>query len=101
MHHYANLIEAMNDLRTKGYITDFLHKENCIACDHGRLLSPEEFVIDNAFRFEEDSDPENQSILYAISSIDGKEKGLLVNTFGIYSDALSDAMIEKLKITHH
>lgn len=98
---YATLPEAISTLREKGYTIDFSQREECIECMHsGTQLSPAEFQIDEAFRFEADSDPENQSVLYAISSADGKLKGLLVNAYGIYSDAASDAMIEKLKIIH-
>jgi len=97
---YSNLPEAINDLRTKGYVLDFNHEYDCIICkEHDFKLPPDEFTIDAAFRFEDDSDPENQSILYAISSKDGL-KGLLVNAYGIYADSMSDEMIAKLSIHH-
>jgi len=101
MHHYGNLPEAITDLRKKGYVLDFNPGFDCLVCtEHDFMLPPEEFVIDNAYRFEDDSDPENQSVLYAISSKDGL-KGLLVNAYGIYADSMSNAMIEKLKVQHH
>ncbi|MBC8172671.1 MAG: phosphoribosylpyrophosphate synthetase [Chitinophagales bacterium] len=101
MVHYGNLTEAITDLRKKGYTLDYASKEHCIECEQdGHTLSPEKFVIDDAFRFEEDSDPENQSVLYAISSLDGKNKGLMINAYGIYADTLSNDMIGKLKILH-
>ena len=98
MDNYSDLPTAINDLRTKGYTLDFSNGYDCIVCNEiGVKLSPEEFEIDVAYRFEEDSDPENQSVLYAISSKHGL-KGLLVNAFGIYADPLADEMIHKLKI---
>lgn len=100
MRHYADLPQAINDLRTKGYTLDFSPQTDCIVSEKESLrLSPEEFTIDDAFRFEGDSDPENQSILYAISSAHGA-KGLLINSYGIYADPLSDAMIHKLTVMH-
>ncbi len=100
MHSYSNLPEAITDLRKKGYVLDFNHEYDCLICsEHNFKLPPSEFTIDGAFRFEEDSDPENQSVLYAISSTDGL-KGLLVNAFGIYADSMSNEMIEKLRVHH-
>lgn len=100
MHSYSTLTEAINDLRSKGYVLDFNSEYDCLACrEHEFKLSPAEFSIDGAFRFEDESDPENQSVLYAISSTDGL-RGLMVNAFGIYADTLSNEMIEKLSIHH-
>ncbi|MBC8047216.1 MAG: phosphoribosylpyrophosphate synthetase [Fimbriimonadaceae bacterium] len=100
MVHYANLPEAINGLRKLGYTLDYATKDDCLECtQNGETLSPDKFEIDKVYRFEADSDPENQSILYAISSVNG-HKGLLVNSFGIYSDPMSDALIAKLKIRH-
>jgi hypothetical protein len=42
------------------------------------------------------TDPANEAILYAISSLKGK-KGILINGYGIYSDPITDEMIAKLK----
>jgi hypothetical protein len=46
------------------------------------------------------SNPDDQAILYAISSPKFAVKGVLVNGYGISADDATDAMIEKLK-THH
>lgn len=42
------------------------------------------------------SDVDNESVLYAISSTDGKIKGLLVNAYGAYADYASYKLIQKL-----
>ena len=63
-------------------------------------LSPDDFQIDHVYRFEGDSDPEYQSILYAISSAKFDVKGTLVNGYGISSEETTTKLIEKLK-THH
>jgi hypothetical protein len=43
-----------------------------------------------------DEDPSDQAMLYAISSTMHNIKGLLVNGYGIYSDDLSNEMLDKL-----
>lgn len=63
-------------------------------------MHPEEFRIDHAFRFEGDSDPADEMVVYSISSNDGKYKGILVNGYGIYSDPRSTELIDHLRRTH-
>jgi hypothetical protein len=59
-------------------------------------MSPEDFEIDAVFRFESASNPDDQAVLYAISSRENYVKGVLVNGYGISSVDATDALIEKL-----
>ncbi len=59
-------------------------------------LQPDEFEIDEVYRFQEMSDVDNESILYAISSTQNNVKGLLVNAYSVYADSASTKLIEKL-----
>ena len=97
---YGTLSETINELAKLGYTHDFNIKDDCIVCHNNNIeLSPADFQIDKAYRFEGASDPEYQSILYAISSINFKVKGVLVNGYGISSDEASSRIVEKLN-TH-
>ncbi len=97
MENYDTLSQAINALKKQGYTQDFNLKENCLECIAGnKSLQPHEFVIDKSFRFDVDEDPSDQAVLYAISSHAHNIKGLLVNGYGIYSEAMSNAMLEKL-----
>jgi hypothetical protein len=58
-----------------------------------------ECTVVKYFRFEDNTDPFNQSILRNISSDKYKLKGVLVHGYGIYSDAMANYMMDKLK-TH-
>ena len=94
---YTTLSEAINDLTNKGYTYNFNMKEDFIECPENNCqLQPEEFEIDETHRFQEMSDVDNESVLYAISSTDGKIKGLLVNAYGIYADYASFKLVQKL-----
>lgn len=98
---YTTLSEAINDLTKKGYTFNFNINQDCIECGERKIqLQPEEFEIDEVYRFQEMSDIDNESILYAISSIHHNLKGLLVNAYSIYSDTASTKLIAKLN-THH
>ncbi len=98
MKNYDTLSEAVNDLISLGYTANFNLKEDCIDCQEPTLsLQPDEFEIDGVFRFEGPTDPGDETILFAISAIHHKTKGLLVNAYGMYSDSFSAAMITKLR----
>jgi hypothetical protein len=93
------LSQVMNQLREEGYTVDFNLNDDCVHCHGGNIvLNPDEFHIDKYFRFEGNSDPDDNAILYAISSEKHQLKGVLVNGYGIYSESLTNNMIQKLRI---
>jgi hypothetical protein len=97
---YGTLSETINGLKEEGYTLDFNIRETCLVClQNNTSLSTDDFEIDKAYRFEGESNPDDESILYAISSSNSGVKGLLVNGYGISSDNISDVLIAKLK-TH-
>lgn len=99
MESYSTLVEAINGLKSQGYTEDFNLHENCLHCANGKYqLSPDDFKVDNVFRFEGNSDPEDQAVLYAISSEKFKLKGVLVNAYGIYSEDGANEIIKKLNV---
>lgn len=94
---YTTLSEAINDLTKKGYTFNFNIKKDCIECAENNLqLQPDEFEIDELHRFQEMSDVDNESILYAISSTQNNMKGLLVNAYSIYAETASTELVAKL-----
>lgn len=97
MNPYTTLSEAINDLTKKGYTFNFNIQDDCIICaENNSQLDPDEFEIDQVFRFQEMSDVDNESILYAISSTHFDLKGLLVNAYGMYANSASAKMVKKL-----
>ena len=98
MENYETLSEAISALKEQGYSEDLNLEDNCLECIAGKQkLMPDDFVIDKSFRFDVDEDPSDQSVLYAISSPKHGIKGLLVNGYGVYSDDMTNEMLEKLK----
>jgi len=97
---YGTLSETISGLKKDGYSLDFNVRRDRIICDQVNTeLSPEDFKIDKVYRFEGASNPDDQSVLYAISSSKFEVKGVLVNGYGISADIVTDAIISKLK-TH-
>jgi hypothetical protein len=94
---YNTLSEAVNDLQRRGYTDDLVLAERCLVCDARSLsLDPTDFQIDEFHRFEGNSDPEDQSIVYAISSEKHGLKGILVNAYGPDASSMNQEMVRKL-----
>ncbi len=93
---YDTLTDALQDLRSRGFIHNFNLESDALHCSELDLrLHPEQFTIDEQYRFEGMSDPDDNDILYAISSHTGV-KGVLVNAYGPYADPLSADLAAKL-----
>ncbi len=96
---YDTLSEAVNDLQKRGYTYDFLipDEKECLFCqDRSLELSPDEFVIDEIYRFEGMTDPDDASIVFAISSEQHDIKGLVINSFGANFGYRSSKLVEEL-----
>ena len=94
---YDTLSEAVNGLNKRGYELDFNLQENCLIC-HDDKFNVDDFEIVEVYRFEGNSDPSDEAVVYAIESINGL-KGILVNGYGISANALSSDMAKKLTIS--
>ncbi|ADY52532.1 phosphoribosylpyrophosphate synthetase [Pseudopedobacter saltans DSM 12145] len=93
----TTLSEILNKLKSEGYTVDFNLSENCLVCaDNSLKINPDDFVVDRHFRFEGNTDPGDEAIVYAISSEKNNIKGVLVNAYGIYSDETTDQMVKIL-----
>ena len=91
---YDTVSEAVNGLKTRGYDLDFNLSENCLVCNDNKL-NADDFEIVETHRFEGDTDPSDEAIVYAIESKKGL-KGVLVNGYGISADEMSSEMAQKL-----
>ena len=97
---YGTLSETVNSLVQAGYTLDFNIHQECLICHHNNtVLSPDEFQIDMVYRFEGATNPDDESIVYAISSAKHGVKGILVNGYGLSADEASSKLVEKLQ-TH-
>ncbi|MEO5683606.1 MAG: phosphoribosylpyrophosphate synthetase [Chitinophagaceae bacterium] len=100
MYAYDTLSEAVNGLKQRGYNIDFNIEADKLVCNQTPVsLSPDEFEIAEVYRFEGNTDPADEAVLYAIESKHG-HKGLLVNGYGPGADPVGDALVKKLKERH-
>ena len=88
-YHYTTVLEALEDLKDKGFYHDFnLHTEAI-------KKNPNDYSVEHVYRYEGDSDPDEESVVYGIISISGK-KGVFVSGFSANSDDEASKILEKL-----
>ena len=99
MVNYDTVSTTLNSLKERGFIKDFnLAFDKIICSDTDECLNPHEFEITEVYRFEGETNPSDEAVVYAVESVDGKLKGSLVSAYGTYADPISDDMIKKLSI---
>ena len=97
-HKMKTLSECINSLKKHGFEKDFLVTEDgCMkAYDSDKIWCPEDVKIENFYRFEGQSDPSDNSILYALETKDGT-KGTLSHPYGADSDGNAEDFIKEIE----
>jgi len=83
-----SLTTCLSRMVKDGYTEDFKVTEEggLKAIQHHKSYNPAEIQVVNFFRFEGESDPDDNAILYVIETADGT-KGTLVDAYGVYNDS--------------
>lgn len=102
MKDYGTLSQAINKLKLEeGYEFDFnLLDEKIEIKGEDESYHINEFNVDKVLRFEGPSNPDDNAILYAITTDNGR-KGVLVDGYGVYGGQVSKAMLDKLNLKSH
>lgn len=86
MPYMKSLASCLAKIVADGYSQDFqITSDGLQAVQRNRYYKPGEIRVINFFRFEGESDPDDNAILYVIEATDGT-KGTLVDSYGTYSD---------------
>ena len=103
MHYsYDTVVEAIEGLRKRGYSKDFNLAFDKLLCSNKEIcLHPEDFEITEVHRFEGQTDPGDENVVYAVESKDGKYKGVITSAFGKDADPVSTNMLKKLSMHTH
>ena len=98
MRDFDTLVEALQSLKAEGYQYDFNLISNGLHCKELDLkVGAADFQVEEIHRFEGDSNPDDSSILYVLSTSDGV-KGTMVDAYGAYSGEIDPRILEKLKM---
>lgn len=92
------ITEVLNRLREKHYIHDFEISHHKLVCKAtNECFNSHEVTVDNTFRFEGDSNPDDMSVLFAITTASGT-KGVLIDAYGTYSNADVAEFIKQIPV---
>ncbi|MGZ3839031.1 MAG: hypothetical protein ACXVMS_11665 [Flavisolibacter sp.] len=81
-----SLSNCLNRMVREGYTEDFTITEQGLeSLQHHLHYTPDKIQVVNFYRFEGESDPGDNAILYIIETSDGT-KGTLVDAYGTYND---------------
>ena len=101
MESYDTVVAALNGLKARGYTLNFnLAFDKVICAENDNCLNPHEFEIVEVHRFEGNTNPSDEDVVYAIESKDGVIKGVMTSAYGMYADGVSADMIQKLSMHH-
>jgi len=90
-YHYATVSEALKELNTIGFTQDFnLEDENI-------EKNPHNYEIQHVYRYEGDSNPDDEAVVYGIISTSG-EKGVYVAGYSANSESEAATVLAKLCI---
>jgi hypothetical protein len=99
MKSYDTVTEALKDLKLRGFTIDFNIAFDKIMCSENKIcLNPNEFEIVEVYRFEGETDPGDENVVYAIESKDNTIKGTMSSAYGMYAETISNDMIAKLSM---
>ncbi len=84
--HMKSLSSCLNKMVLDGYADDFkISDKGLRSLKTEKVYNPEDINVVNFFRFEGQSDPNDNTIMYVIETNDGL-KGTLVDAYGPYAD---------------
>ncbi|MEO7309547.1 MAG: hypothetical protein ABIX01_04055 [Chitinophagaceae bacterium] len=98
---FDSLLDAINYYKSIGFKKDFNLAFDHLICTENKIrLEPSAFEIIEAIRFDANTDPAEESILYVVQSRDGEMKGTIVSAFGTYADTISNELLDRLTFHH-
>lgn len=90
-YHYASVLKALEKLKSMGYTVDYNLQEQAI------MDNPINYEILHIYRYEGESNPDDEAIVYGIKTITG-EKGVFVAGFSPNSESEAANVLNELSI---
>jgi len=91
MYHYATVSKALKELTEKGYTVDYNLQEDKI------INGPEDFTIEEMYRYEGETDPGDEATVFGIKSSTG-EKGTFVSGLNAFTENSASQVLNELFI---
>jgi putative aminopeptidase FrvX len=90
-YHYASVLKALKELKAMDFVVDFNLQEEVIT------NNPNHYEILHIYRYEGESNPDDEAIVYGIMSNKG-EKGVFVAGFSANSENEAAKVLHELSI---
>ncbi len=91
------LTSCTHTLSQKGYATQFKALKNGLeSLETHKVFEPKDVKITNFYRFEGESDPSDNAILYVVETNNG-EKGTLTDAYGVYTDQKVSEFVQQVE----
>ncbi len=90
-YHYGSVLKALDELKTLGFLIDFNLQEVAIK------NNPDHYEIVHVYRYEGDSNPDDEAIVYGIKTESG-EKGVFVAGFSPNSESDAAQVLRAISI---
>src|SRR5690349_16078942 len=94
---YDSLLDALEAARKKSFIHDFHLENDLLTTEDGSQFSSREISILEYHRFEGESDPEDESVIYLIETANGV-RGTLVDAYGVKADEQVAEFLERVRL---
>jgi hypothetical protein len=93
--------EAIARLERAGFRDQFrARRDGFVEVESGRVHEPESLIVDEIVRFEGESDPADEAVLYALRSRDDQVRGTFLTTYGPIADPIGAKLIRRLDTRH-
>lgn len=92
----TTLSEVLNKLEERGQANEFRITEKGLTLDETKFFQPSELKIIKTYRFEGDSNPDDESILFLIETLE-KGVGYIIDAYGVYSNVEPEKYIQFIR----
>ena len=92
----TTLVTCLAKAKENGFTENFMIRAAGLCTHDNKCYRPGEVNVENFYRFEGQSDPDDSSILYMLRTNDGV-KGTLSDAYGIYADPKITAFMQKVE----
>jgi hypothetical protein len=83
---YTSMAQAIQELKKRGFTANFEFVDQAFRdVNSGKTFKAEDLAVVEHYRFEEASDPDDMSIVYALKSNDGT-RGTIADAYGVYAN---------------
>lgn len=87
--------EAVALLRAEGYDVDYELRDGHLRAQGCALCAVNDAIVERRYRFEGDSDPGDEMVVFGLRDPDTGTKGVLASAYGINADpALAEHLVE-------